>query len=134
MRFLLDTNILIFLLKDPRNSTVARNLRMTQPDDVATSSIVISELISGAHRGHPDRLERNLATIRAMRFAILPFDDTDAEASGRIDALLKSRGQPIGPLDTLIAGQAMARGLCMITNNIREFSRIDGLTVLDWSR
>jgi tRNA(fMet)-specific endonuclease VapC len=134
MQFLLDTNTVIFLLKNPRDGAVANTLRTMQPEDVMTSSVVIAELISGAYRGHPDRLLRNLATIRSLRFPVLTFDDADAEAYGRADALLKQKGKPIGPLDMLIAGQALARGMAVVTNNVKEFKRIDGLTVLDWSR
>jgi tRNA(fMet)-specific endonuclease VapC len=133
MRFLLDTNTVIFLLKNPQAGAVARNLRVVKASDVVTSSIVISELISGAHRGSRERLDRNLATLKSLRFPVLPFDVTDAEAAGAIDAALKRSGTPIGPLDVLIAGQGLARGLTVITNNTREFRRVEGLTVADWS-
>jgi tRNA(fMet)-specific endonuclease VapC len=133
MRFLLDTNTIIFLLKDPQAGTVSQNLRMNKASDVVTSSIVMSELISGARRGSPERLDRNLLTLKSLRFTILPFDTSDAEAAGAIDAALKRAGTPIGPLDVLIAGQGLARGLTVITNNTREFSRVEGLAVADWS-
>ncbi len=133
MRFLLDTNTIIFLLKDPQAGTVARTLRMNKASDVVTSAIVMSELISGARRGSPERLDRNLLTLKSLRFTILPFDTADAEAAGAIDAALKRAGTPIGPLDVLIAGQGLARGLTVITNNTREFSRVEGLAVADWS-
>jgi tRNA(fMet)-specific endonuclease VapC len=133
MRFLLDTNTIIFLLKDPQTGTVARNLRLMKASEVVTSAIVISELVSGARRGSPERLDRNLMTLKSLRFQILPFGDADAEAAGAIDATLKSAGTPIGPLDALIAGQGLARGLTVITNNTRQFSRVDGLAVADWS-
>jgi tRNA(fMet)-specific endonuclease VapC len=133
MRFLLDTNTVIFLLKDSRDGPVARQVTALKASDVVTSAIVMSELVSGAHRGAPERLERNLLTLKSLRFPVLPFDDADAEAAGKIGAELRRGGIPIGPLDTLIAGQAFARGLTVVTNNLREFGRIRGLKVVDWS-
>ena len=133
MRFLLDTNTIIFLLKDPQTGTISQNLRMMKASEVVTSSIVMSELISGARRGSPERLDQNLLTLKSLRFAILPFDTTDAEAAGGIDAALKRAGTPIGPLDVLIAGQGLARGLTVVTNNTREFARVKGLNVIDWT-
>ncbi len=133
MRFLLDTNTVIFLLKNPRDGAVAEHLRRMKVSDVATSAIVMSELLSGAHRGLPDKLERNLMALTSLRFPVLPFDASDAQAAGVIDAKLKRAGTPIGPLDVLIAGQGLARGLTVVTNNTREFSRVEGLAVVDWS-
>jgi tRNA(fMet)-specific endonuclease VapC len=133
MRFLLDTNTVIFLLKDPQDGAVARNLRKVRLGDVATSAVVMSELVSGAHRGAPGKLRSNIDRLQSLRFVILHFDGADAGAAGRIDAALKRNGTPIGPLDTLIAGQAQARDLTIITNNLREFSRVEGLAVADWS-
>jgi tRNA(fMet)-specific endonuclease VapC len=133
MRFLLDTNTVIFLLKNPQDGAVSKNLRRVKAADVVTSAIVMSELLSGAHRGSPERLERNLMTLNALRFPVLPFEASDAQAAGIIDAALKREGRAIGPLDTLIAGQGLARGLTVVTNNLREFNRVDGLIAVDWS-
>jgi tRNA(fMet)-specific endonuclease VapC len=133
MSFLLDTNTIIALLKDPLGGVVSSNLRTAGLASVATSSIVVAELISGAHRGAPERLEQNLANLRALRFDILSFDAADAASAGEADAALKKRGKPIGRLDILIAGQALARGLTVVTNNTREFKRVPGLSVVDWT-
>jgi tRNA(fMet)-specific endonuclease VapC len=103
-------------------------------EDVATSTIVLSELVGRAHRGAPERLKRNLERIAALRVPILEFGSADAAEAGRIDAALKKAGRPIGPLDVLIAGQALARGLTVVTNSTREFARVEGLRVVDWSR
>ena len=134
MRFLLDTDSVIFLMNDPLTGAVARRVSHHAVEDLATSAIALSELMSGAHRGAPQRLQRNLQRLAALRIAILPFDDRDAAEAGRIDAMLKKAGQPISPLDVLIAGQALARKLTVVTNNTREFQRVEGLDVVDWSR
>ena len=70
--------------------------------------------------------------IEALQFEVLDFSKFDAEASGKIRADLKKSGTPIGPYDVLIAGQAVARSLTLITNNISEFSRVEGLKYEDW--
>ncbi len=64
---------------------------------------------------------------------MIPFDKEDAIAAGNIRATLALAGTPIGPFDTLIAGQALCRGLTLVTANTREFSRVEGLRVEDWS-
>jgi tRNA(fMet)-specific endonuclease VapC len=133
MSFLLDTNTIIALLKDPLGGMLSWRIRQQRLGEVGTSAIVIHELISGALRGAPERRRANLDRVRELRFRTLPFDDADAESAGRIDAALKLAGTPIGTLDTLIAGQALARGLTVVTNNTREFKRVPGLSVVDWT-
>jgi tRNA(fMet)-specific endonuclease VapC len=133
MRFLLDTNTIIGLFKNAKDGPVARNMRSFPIDDIAVPTLVLSELISGALRGAPNRLADNLLRIRSLAFHALPFDAADAETAGRIDAELKRAGTPIGPVDRLIAGQALARGLTVVTNNTREFKRVAGLSVVDWT-
>jgi tRNA(fMet)-specific endonuclease VapC len=134
MKFLLDTYALIALLKNPRDGMMSWRVRQQRHEDVATSAIALHELISGALRGAPERRRANLDLVRGLRLRTLPFDDADAEAAGRIDAALKLVGTPIGPLDIFIAGQALARGLTVVTNNTREFARVPGLSVVDWSQ
>lgn len=68
----------------------------------------------------------------ALQFDVLDFDKEDARASGEICAYLAGRGTPVGPYDVLIAGQAAARGLVLITHNIEEFRRVPGLRIEDW--
>jgi tRNA(fMet)-specific endonuclease VapC len=69
-----------------------------------------------------------------MGIRMIPFEEVDAEAAGRIRAVLQTRKQPIGPYDTLIAGQALARDLTLVTANQREFARVDGLLWEDWAQ
>ncbi len=77
--------------------------------------------------------ERRLQTFLSLYLKILPLDVADVVAAGRIRADLETRKQPIGPFDTLIAGQALARNLTLITANVREFSRIKQLRWQDWA-
>lgn len=131
MRYLLDTNTLIAILND-RRSKPSRKLRRHEPSDVVTSSIVLHELYFGAFKsGHP---VENAARLDELRLDALAFDREDARSAGEIRAVLKRAGTPIGPYDILIAGQARARNLILVTSNTREFARVGGLQIKDWHR
>lgn len=128
MRFLLDTNAVIALLEDNR-SFVAR-IRRYLPSDFGISAIVHHELCFGAYKSR--RVAANLQNVHALQFEVVPVSKADAERAGEIRAALQARGTPIGPYDVLIAGQAVARSLTLITHNVAEFSRVDGLEFEDW--
>ncbi len=129
MRFLLDTNAVIAALNDASGAVAAR-LRREVPTDVGVSVVVMFELYFGAYKS--TRLERNLALVDALRFEVLPLDREDARQAGEIRAGLGTLGIPIGAYDLLIAGQARARGLTLVTRNGREFGRVPGLAIEDW--
>ncbi len=130
MRYLLDTNAVIGLLKDT-TSPLALRARRADPRDVGLSSIVAHELYYGAFKSQ--RRAENLVRLDAIRFEILPFDKEDAIAAGEVRATLAAVGSPIGPYDVLIAGQAKARNLTLVTDNIREFERVKDLRLENWS-
>ena len=129
MKFLLDTNAVIALLKG--HPGVQARIRQHRPGDFAMSAIVAHELYFGAYRG--TRSVENLARVDALRFEVLDFDREDARNAGQLRAVLAAAGAPIGPYDVLIAGQALARGWTVVTANTHEFARIDGLNVIDWT-
>lgn len=131
MRYLLDSNAVIAALNDPGGSLSLR-LRATPPGDVGISAVVMHELYFGAFRSQ--RQEANLARVDALRFEVLPLDVEDARHGGEIRALLAARGTPIGAYDVLIAGQARARGLVLVTRNLREFERVSGLVIENWQQ
>ena len=128
MRFLLDTNAVIELLQG--NRRFRRRLESWRPADVGVSAIVLHELCFGAYKS--TRTEENLLRISGMQLEAVSFSKVDAERSGEIRALLQRHGTPIGPYDVLIAGQAVARSLTLVTHNLREFERVPGLSVEDW--
>ena len=128
MKFLLDTNAVIALMQG--NIRLTQRMTLHEPVDFALPAIVAHELHYGVHKS--ERRAANLERVEALRFAILEFDADDARESGRIRAELAKSGQPIGPYDVLIAGQALSRGLTLISNNLREFTRVQGLKVEDW--
>lgn len=129
MRFLLDSNAMIELLNSPVGP-LARRVRRHRPADIGLSSIVAFELYYGAHNSL--RQVENLARLDKLRLEVLAFDLEDARHAGEVRSLLKTAGTPIGAYDTLIAGQARARGLMLISHNLREFRRVPGLRVESW--
>ncbi len=129
MKYLLDSSAVIALLN--RSSvSLAKQVRKHPPQSVATSSIVLQELFYGVFKSQ--LVERNLAALEELRFAVLPFEQSDAREAGDIRAFLRKRGTTIGPYDALIAGHARARGLILITHNVGEFIRVPDLRVEDW--
>ncbi len=98
--------------------------------EIGISSVVMFELYYGAYRSQ--RIERNLGILNAIQLPKILFDTDDALAAGKIRGELAETGLPIGPYDLLIAGQALARGLCLITANTREFQRVTNLHIEDW--
>lgn len=132
LKYLLDTNIVIYTMKN-RPRQVKRHFQQ-HDGRMAISTVTLGELVFGAE--HSQQVERNLADIEAMaaRLEVLPFDNRAAYHFGHIRADLYRSGQPIGPYDMMIAGQARAMGLVLVTNNVREFERVPGLILEDWSR
>ena len=126
--FLLDTNAVIAALRG--NAALLARIREHHPRDVVISSLVAHELYFGAFKGK--RIEENLATVDALQFEVLDFDREDARRAGEIRAALPGKGETIGPYDVLIAGQALSRGLILVTRNTREFSRAKDLRLEDW--
>ena len=130
MKYLLDTNAIIAILNDPQ-SAVSLKLRSKTPDEVGISTIVAHELYYGAFKSQ--RSAKNVGLIDGLLFHTVEFEKEDARRAGEIRAILATQGKQIGPYDVLIAGQASARGLTLVTNNLREFQRIPDLLVEDWS-
>jgi tRNA(fMet)-specific endonuclease VapC len=130
MRFLLDTNAMIGLLNRSSAKLEAR-VRQHPASEIGISAIVAHELYYGAYKSQ--RAAENLERLGLIRLETVSLDREDAEAAGKVRAALSKAGTPIGPYDVLIAGQALARGLTLITNNVREFQRIEGLKLEDWS-
>ncbi len=128
MKYLLDSNAVIEMMRG--NGTVTARLMQHEPGDFAISAIVAHELFYGAYRGK--RRDENLRRIEAMQLEVLKFDREDARYAAEIRAHLAASGMTIGPYDVLIAGQAMARSLILVTHNLREFSRVQRLVYEDW--
>lgn len=132
MRYLLDTSIIVAALRRKTRDAVLPRIRARPPGDVVTSVVVAHELHFGALRSdRPEENRREIATLFAD-LEPLPFTREDAEAAAVARVALRATGMLIGSYDALIAGQALARGLVLVTNNGREFGRVEGLAVEDW--
>lgn len=129
MRYLPDTNTIIAFTRHG-DQKVARRLADNRAE-IGLSSIVVHELCYGAFLSN--RQEHHLATLDDLNMPPLDFTVEDARVAGEIRAILRRAGTPIGPYDVLIAGQALARDLIVLTNNVGEFSRVDGLRIEDWT-
>jgi tRNA(fMet)-specific endonuclease VapC len=128
LKFLLDTNAVVAFLKGQEKLTT--RMRSLQPSDIGLPSIVAHELFYGAFRSA--RQADNLSRVEALQFEVLDLDREDAFRAGQIRARLADLGTPIGPYDVLIAGQALARDLVLVTRNTPEFERVEGLKLEDW--
>jgi tRNA(fMet)-specific endonuclease VapC len=131
MIYLLDTNACIVYLNG-RNLNLKSRIKPNLDSDIAVCSPVKAELFYGARKSNNP--SRNLALQRKFlsRFVSLPFDDKAAEIFGVIRAQLNKLGTPIGPFDLQIAAIALANDLILVTHNVNEFSRVQGLNLEDW--
>jgi tRNA(fMet)-specific endonuclease VapC len=128
--FALDTNSLIYFFKG--EGRVAERLLSIPPGEVAIPAIVLHELETGiAKSAEPERRRAQLDSMLKL-VQVLVFGPREARVSARLRATLEAAGTPIGPLDTLIAGTALAHGAILVTRNVREFGRVPGLAVEDW--
>ncbi|AUY35532.1 MULTISPECIES: type II toxin-antitoxin system tRNA(fMet)-specific endonuclease VapC [Pseudomonas] len=130
LRYMLDTNICIFTIKN--KPQVVREAFNRHHGQLAISTVTLMELIYGAEKSAAP--ERNLAIVEgfAARLDVLDYDIQGAAHTAQLRAELAKAGTPIGPYDRMIAGHARARGLTLVTNNLREFQRVPGLRVEDW--
>jgi len=130
LRYLLDTNLCIRVLRDrPKGLRQRFN---AEADGLCISTITLAELLHGAEKSARPVENRHEVGRFAARLEVLPFDEAAAAHAAEIRAALERRGLPIGGYDLLIAGHARSRGLVVITGNLGEFSRVDGLRAEDW--
>ncbi len=131
MMYLLDTNICIYIMKRKPAEVLSR-LKDAWEDGVALSSMTLAELEFGVcHSANPAKNEQALLRF-LLPFTVLPFGAEAAAVYGRIRHELQSNGITIGPMDMLIAAHAKSENLILVTNNVREFSRVPNLQVENW--
>ncbi|ULR46928.1 type II toxin-antitoxin system VapC family toxin [Rhizobium sp. K102] len=129
---LIDTNAVIALI-GRKSEALLKRVVDSDEGSIGLSTVVMHELYYGAYKSA--KISHNLETLRLFMadFPAVGFEREDALASGEIRAALAAKGTPIGPYDVLIAAQAKTRDLVLITNNVGEFRRVDGLDVEDWT-
>ena len=132
MNVMLDTNICIYLIKQAPSSLIER-FEAFPIGDIGISVITLAELEYGAGKSTQPR--RNLEALKQFiaPLEVAIFDRQAAVAYGRIRAALEKKGRPIGAMDLLIAAQALSLGVRLVTNNEREFRRVPGLRVENWT-
>ena len=128
--FILDTNSLIYFFKGMGN--VAARLLATSPTEIAIPSVVLFELEYGLAKSSSPRKRRAQLEEICSLVELLPFGNEEAKFAARVRAQLDKKGTPIGTCDLLIAATALARSGILVTNNIREFSRVSNLEVDNW--
>lgn len=129
--YLLDTNILILAINGSRPGIQSR-LAQLAPSRLLMSTIVLAELLTGAENSGRPTAALAAVSLISEAMTLAGFDAEDAACYARIRASLERDGKMIGPMDALIAAQALARGAILVTDNLREFERVAGLQVQNW--
>ncbi|EKD77803.1 MAG: virulence associated protein C [uncultured bacterium] len=131
MKYMLDTNICIYIMKQ-EPVVVAKKFESFHIGDIVVSSVALSELAFGAYNSQ--RLEKNLSELKEFMqpIEILSYDENAAYHYGELRAHLKRNGTPVGHADMLIAAHAISINATLITNNLKEFSRIKNVKCKNW--
>lgn len=129
---MLDTNICIYVIKT-KPEKVFQKLQTIHPEDVCISSVTYAELVHGVEKSSAVEKNRLALSMLLANMEILDFDADAADCYGKIRAGLERKGTPIGPLDMMIAGHAQSLGYTVVTNNVKEFSRVAALKIEDWA-
>ncbi len=131
MKYMLDTNVCIHIMKNKPLSVMER-FRQHESSDVCISAITYAELCHGIDKSRNREQNRLALSVFLAGIQIIPFDARAAIQFGSLCTRLELAGTPIGVMDTLIASHALSLGLTVVTNNTRDFSRVPGLPVEDW--
>ena len=133
MQTMLDTNTLVYVLnRRPQHQTVVERYDAADPRLTCISSITLAELRFGVEQSALREVTQAKLDRLAAALTVLPFEARAAHAYGVLRAQLQKAGKLIGPLDMLIAGHAISLGAMLVTNNVREFSRVPGLRTENW--
>lgn len=131
LRYLLDTNIVIYVIK--RKPLPALKLFNEHASHMAISAITLAELLHGAETSNAPARSLGVVEDFCSRLEVLPYGPKAAQHYGNIRAALEQKGQPIGVNDLHIAAHARSEGLTLVTNNLREFERVDALLLANWA-
>lgn len=132
MKYMLDTNICIYVIKEKPESVIRKFLK-NNPEEMCISSITYAELLYGVEKSKAIQKNRIALSLFLSPIKILEFNDYTAQEYGQIRADLEQKGMPIGSMDMLIAGHAKAEDLILVTNNTKEFQRVAGLKLENWA-
>ncbi|NJO98392.1 MAG: type II toxin-antitoxin system VapC family toxin [Pleurocapsa sp. CRU_1_2] len=131
MKFLLDTNICIYIIKQ-KPPEVLQKFNAYNVGDIGLSAITVAELEFGVHKSQFPQRNQQALTQFLLPLQIVDFDNAAAVVYGKLRATLENRGMLIGSLDTLIAAHALSLQVTLITNNVKEFNRVPNLKLDNW--
>ena len=131
MKYLLDSNVCVDYLTG-RYPSVTTQIQSVLPEELCLSSIVVAELRYGADKSARSRRNHRLLDVLIDEIPCRDFDSKAASIYGRVRVALERQGQPIGPNDMLIAAHALSLGLVLVSDNVREFKRVRGLSLENW--
>ena len=132
MKYMLDTNICIYAIKNKPHKVFVK-LTQTNPCDICISSITYAELIHGVFKSKAVNKNYLALMLLLSNIKIVNFGAEAAEEYGKIRADLEKKGTVIGTLDMMIAGHALSKGYTLVTNNTKEFSRVNALNIINWA-
>ena len=132
MRYMLDTDTCIYAIKGDEGVLWA--IRANMNDDLYISALTLSELEFGVRNSSKPEQNRLALTGFLTMFEVLPYGERAAAEYGVLRAGLQKSGTLIGAMDMLISAHAMSEGVALVTNNIREFGRVEGLSVVNWKK
>ena len=132
MKFMLDTNTCIYLIKQ-KPPSVLKNLKEHSAGDIGISSITLAELHYGAEKSQHVQKNREALSEFILPLEIADFDEKTSQTYGAVRSALEKTGKPIGSMDMLIGSHALSLNVTLVTNNTKEFKRIKNLKVVDWT-
>lgn len=130
LRYMLDTDICIYVIKN--RPSQMRDAFNEHRGHLCMSSVSLAELLYGAEKSAKPEHNLNIIESFTARLVVLPFEEKAAAHYGHIRSGLERKGTPIGPYDLMIAGHARCEGLILVTNNTKEFERVEGLRMENW--
>lgn len=132
MKFMLDTNICIYIIKQ-KPEKVLRQFKAHSIGDIGISCVTLAELRFGVEKSQQVEKNRQALDEFILPLEIADFDEKAAESYGKVRASLEKEGKPVGSMDMMIGAHALGLGVTLVTNNIREFKQIKHLKIVDWS-
>jgi tRNA(fMet)-specific endonuclease VapC len=129
--YLLDTNTCIYFLNRSSDKIIAR-MKSLSPANIKLSTITVAELWFGVEKSRAKKKNREIVQKFTEHFERIPFDDKCCHHYAKIRAPLEKSGEPIGPMDLLIASITLANDLILVTNNVKEFKRVKGIKLENW--
>jgi tRNA(fMet)-specific endonuclease VapC len=131
MKYILDTNICIYIIKN-NPITVVEKFKQLTPNDIGISSVTLAELQYGVEKSQHQEKNRKALQHFILPLEILPFDENAAACYGNLRTQLEKKGQPIGCMDLMIAAHVLSLKLTLVANNLKEFTKVSHLLLENW--